>query len=392
MHVLFVDDEPILLRGLARGVQAHQLPWRVSLAESGAEALEILTREPVDAIVTDMRMPGMDGSELLARTAELRPEVVRVVLSGQATRESVLRAVRPMHQYLAKPCEIGRLAAMLNRSVTLRDLLDSPRLRLLVGRLSTLPSPPAVFRELEEELANPDSTSRSVAAIIASDPALAAKILQVVNSAVLGLSRPVSDIARAVSLLGAQTVRSLVLALGVFREFEQCPTAGSEVADIAAHSLRVAEAAAHIADEIAQPQVNSAYTAGLLHQVGRLVLLSSSSSEYARALNDCRGDAGSLATAERAIFGTSHSTIGAYLCALWGLPQEVVEAVAWHREPDRTGRDVTTVAAVAAACLVVNRAACRSDEEIEFRILPWLRALGLEHRIEEWAAESPVVV
>lgn len=115
IKILFVDDEPMVLQGLQRVLRPLRNEWETAFANSGQEALEKLSQEPFDVIVTDMRMPGMDGGQLLTRVKERYPHMVRIILSGQADKTMVMKSVKPAHQYLAKPCDDATLRASLQR-------------------------------------------------------------------------------------------------------------------------------------------------------------------------------------------------------------------------------------------------------------------------------------
>jgi len=356
MNVLFVDDECQVLRGLERALDTADVDWTAYFAESGREALELMGENKIDALVTDMRMPGMDGAELLEHVARQEPNIVRVVLSGQATKDAVYRAVNPMHQYLSKPCDISKLSSTLKKSLALRDMLQSPRLAGLVGRISKLPSTPEVYERLVDELSSEDSTASSIGEIVSKDPAMTAKILQVVNSAVFGLSRTISAPAHAVGILGAETIKALVLSVGVFSEYESLKMPGFCVDSVVAHSLQVAETAARIAraEDAGQDVASAAFTAGLLHDIGKLILAHEAPAEYARVLELAKSGGVSMFESELEIFGASHSAIGAYLFALWGLPQDIVEAVALHHSPQSAGGEFSAATAVAAANLLIK--------------------------------------
>jgi DNA-binding NtrC family response regulator len=101
--ILFVDDEPNVLQGLQRMLRHMRADWDMRFVDSGHAALDAMENERFDAVVTDMRMPGMDGAELLAEVRRRDSGVVRVILSGYSDAESVMRTVGPAHQFLAKP-------------------------------------------------------------------------------------------------------------------------------------------------------------------------------------------------------------------------------------------------------------------------------------------------
>jgi len=143
-RILFVDDEPNVLQGLQRMLRPLRDEWEMTFVSSGAEALQRLAQAPFDVIVSDMRMPNMDGAQLLTEVMQRHPEVIRIVLSGQANQEVVMKAVGPTHQYLAKPCDPESLKALVSQTSALRGLLTDATLKGLVASMKSLPSlPPA---------------------------------------------------------------------------------------------------------------------------------------------------------------------------------------------------------------------------------------------------------
>ncbi|MEO7650489.1 MAG: response regulator, partial [Bryobacteraceae bacterium] len=103
-QLLFVDDEPKVLEGLKRSLRPMREDWNMSFVTSGAEALQTLEQAPFDVIVSDMRMPVMDGAQLLNEVRQRFPQVVRIVLSGQSDKELIYQSIAATHQYLDKPC------------------------------------------------------------------------------------------------------------------------------------------------------------------------------------------------------------------------------------------------------------------------------------------------
>ena len=120
IRVLFVDDEPRVLGGLRRMLRPMRHEWQMEFAQGGPEALDALAEQSFDVIISDMRMPGMDGGELLTEVMRRYPETVRIMLSGQSNKETVLRSVGPTHQYLAKPCDPELLKRVIARAYALR--------------------------------------------------------------------------------------------------------------------------------------------------------------------------------------------------------------------------------------------------------------------------------
>lgn len=332
--LLFVDDMPDTLTLLRESLDPMRQEWDMAFAESGQEALAALKRNPVDVVVSDLVMPGMDGVQLLGEVRKQYPHTVRIAFSGQTGQEASLRSAGVAHQFVAKPFTPAELKALIDRTCALRDLLNSESLRQLVAGIKTLPSLPTVYRELMAEMQSPDPSIKKAARLVAKDMAMATKMLQMVNSAFFGLRSQASNPEQAVLLLGLDTVKSLVLSLQVFAQFEDSQSFFSLDA-LWRHALTASAYARLIAQEehAAPTVVEDAFAAALLHDVGTLVLATNLPEQFAATLAFQQNDGLTEWDAERQVLGATHAEIGAYLLGIWGLSDPLVEAVAFHHTP-----------------------------------------------------------
>lgn len=344
--ILFVDDEPNVLQGLRRMLHGMAGEWDMRFAGGGREALAALEAVPADVVVSDMRMPGMDGAELLAEVRRRRPETIRIILSGYSDEESVLRTVGPAHQYLAKPCSQENLVGMIRRALALRKFLGSPELRRLLAGLNSLPTPPDIYFRLVELMDSPKASPAQVAEIIAKDVAMTAEVLKLTNSAYFALPSHVTQPLQAVRILGFETLKSLILKTGIFRQFQGNARLGPQLEQINRHSLTAAQSARRIADleRLEAPRPEQAFCAGMLCCIGTLVLLDQLPKEFERMKLKVRTGL-TVAQAEREVFGATHAEVGAYLLGLWGFNDPIAEAVAYHHHPsDCTCREMNVLA------------------------------------------------
>jgi HD-like signal output (HDOD) protein/ActR/RegA family two-component response regulator len=349
-RVLFVDDEPRVLQGLKAGLYTRRKEWDMHFAEGGAQAIDLMKHSHFDVLVTDLRMPGVDGTTLVARARTDSPETIRIVLSGYANEEQSQRLVSLAHRYLSKPCESKKLEECIDRCLTTQSLIRSEDLRTQLGSIGTLPPMPSTFAALQRALADQNVDSGKVAAIIQKDPAVSAKLLQVCNSAFFRLPRRVSSVQQAVSYLGLSTVRCMVLSAELFKPGKSL-SPSLDLGQLQKHALSVAGIARFLA--AGTPWVEDAFLSGLLHDVGFLLLGRQFGDKMQHALDAVVGGM-PLTEAEQLYVGVDHGTAGAYLLGLWGLPFEVVETVAHHEAPDRIGHsdfDVLTAVAIAHALL-----------------------------------------
>jgi response regulator RpfG family c-di-GMP phosphodiesterase len=387
-RVLFVDDEPNVLQGLERMLHPLRHEWEMAFVESGAEALDLLARQTFDVVVSDMRMPGMNGAELLSEVRKRCPQTVRIVLSGHSNRDMILQSVDAAHQYLAKPCDAQALKATVMRACALRDILGDPGLKTLVSQLRTLPSLPTLYAQVVEELNSPEASMHRVGAIISKDVGMTAKILQLVNSAFFGLPRHVANPAQAAALLGLETVKALVLSVEVFSQLDLSALPELSMDELLEHSVRAGSAAKAIAQSEKQEAkvVDDAFMAGILHDAGKLILAANSPREYQRALSMAAKRGVALCEAEREVFGATHAEVGAYLMGLWGLPDPIVEALAFHHSPSKSmAQTFTLLTAVHVANALLHEADGEHDGVTRGGVdLNYLAAIGLTDRLPSW--------
>ena len=346
-QILFVDDEPMLLSGLKRSLHAMRQEWEMTFVSGGQEALQAMAEHPYDIIVTDMQMPVMNGAQLLEEVKNKYPQCLRFVLSGQANRDTILKTVNPAHQFLSKPCDSAELKRRLTRALAIRNLLQNEELRELVSKLESLPTLPTLYADLIHELDKDEPSVARIGQLVSEDMALTAKILQLVNSAFFGLSGQVSSATNAVGLLGLDIIKALVLSTHVLSKFQTDLLNVTDVEYLWKHSLTVAGYAKAIAlmEKANQRAVDECFTAGLLHDLGKLILASAMNGKYGEVLSRIREKGTNLVAAEIEVLGCSHAEVAAYLMSLWGLPDNVIEGVAWHYHPSESAKsEFSTVA------------------------------------------------
>jgi HD-like signal output (HDOD) protein/ActR/RegA family two-component response regulator len=349
-RLLFVDDEPRVLQGLKAGLYRRRKDWDMHFAAGGAEAIALMRESHFDVLVTDLRMPGVDGTTLVARARIDSPSTIRVVLSGYADESQSQDLMSLAHRYLNKPCEAIQLEECIDRCLATQALIESQELRIQLGAVGALPPLPSTFAALQRALIDPNIDLRNVSAIIEKDPGVSAKVLQVCNSAFFRLPRRVYSIKQAVSYLGLSTVRSMVLSAELFRPGKPL-SPGLDLGQMQRHALSVAAVARALAADA--PWADDAFLAGLLHDVGFLLLARHLKDPMQRAL-EATAAGMPLAEAEQKYVGVSHGLAGGYLLGLWGLPYEVVEAVANHELPTLVARssfDVLGAITIAQALL-----------------------------------------
>ncbi len=333
-RILFVDDENRVLDGIRRMLYTERDRWEMQFALGGEAALQACEAGSFDVVVSDMRMPGMDGATLLGLIRDRYPNTARIILSGHSEIALATRAVPVAHRFLSKPCDASKLLDTIERVCALQELLCAPEIRNIVGKVGELPSLSVTYMSLTRTVSDPDAPVERVARIIEQDVAMSAKILQLVNSAFFGLAQKVNTLQSAVGYLGMDTIKNLALASEAFRAFVPSKRISQSVYE---SMQRHAQSTAQIAGALPVDKQlrDTVVVSALLHDIGSLILASVMPLEFvstraSAAEKDC-----AVFLAEEQLLGTSHAEIGAYLLGLWGLPNLAVEAIANHHHPDR---------------------------------------------------------
>lgn len=355
ISVLFVDDEPNVLDALRVALRPRRKAWRMLFAGSGQEAMKVLDAEHLDVVVSDLRMPGIDGAQVLKAAQERQPWAARVVLSGFADLETTLRAVPFAHQHLSKPCPVDVITDVVERGSQLVSLLNNEAVRAVAGRVTSLPSLPENFAAMQAAIASGDASAASIARVLERDVAMCAKVLQLVNSAYFGVPRPVHSIEEAVVLLGFNLVRNLALAGEVFRG------GSAELRELELHSMAVAGLARQLAPN--REVGDDACLAGMLHDLGKVVLSTAWPGQCAEDDQRSRETGRPVCEFEQERLGTTHAEVGAYLLGLWGVQPNVIEVVAHHHAPARVGK-------LAPPALIAVAVADALVHEVEGRAIP----------------------
>jgi putative nucleotidyltransferase with HDIG domain len=230
---------------------------------------------------------------------------------------------------------------------------DRVALRRVTEETMTLPTFPIVASRLIEEVARPGATSEEIGRILSLDPALTARTLKLANSDFYGFPRKVGSVDLAVLVLGASTIRDLVLTSSVLQTLGR---AGSALEGLLGHSMACGIAARALAEKAKYPLTGDAYAAGLLHDIGKVVLRQTDPDRFDAVLALCRAQRISVSESERGLFGSDHSEVGGRLAERWGLPADIAEAIACHHRPDAAVRNRTLTALVHIANSLAERA------------------------------------
>lgn len=366
---------------------ADRADWEVLWVSEGGAVPGHLDRGAFDVIAVDQEVPDLDWRGLMGRVAQERPDTVRVLLVSGFDGALMGQCTGLVHQVLSKPVNPEQFRALVSNAIQLGSRLVDGDLRRTVARVECLPSLPRLYRELRDALEDEGIDAKRIGDILQVDIGMTAKILRVVNSALFGLRRAVATPQEAVSFLGVDTIKALVLTHGVF---DQTGTLGCRMVtleDVWNHTLNVAKGARAIAamEGLGREEALEAFTGGMLHDVGILVLAKNFPHRYDRVVLRAEAERVAVVVAEKREFGVTHAEVGAYLLGLWGLSSGILEAVSLHHHPSvlRTRR-MTPLMAIHAADYLCGTKGAHPMFERPTMDMRALEVLGASERLVGW--------
>lgn len=386
-RIFFVDDEQRVVDGLRRMLRAMRDEWEMSFFGSGPAALDGMADLSPDIVVSDMRMPGMNGAEFLEEVRRRHPGTVRLILSGQCDRAAVLDAAGPAHQFLSKPCSAETLRNTIGHIFEVQDQLANAEIRTAVSRLQGLPIPENHLRKLADVFARPQASDAALIKIVHDDFALFSKCLQLVGCGFLGTQLDAIHPREIALAVGADTIRSIALEKSIF------PTlpAGSILETAAGFFQRISRATAETARRIAAEEnaeeriQHLAELGGYLARLGVAVLAAIDPAKYIQIWRLSIHQQIPKMDLEMRFYGVHRSDVGAYLLGLWGVPSQLVDIVRDGPWPRRTAECAfSPLTAVHAACHLVEE----STSELLCPNYPldlsYLEKVGVLSKLDRW--------
>ncbi|MBI9113061.1 response regulator [Maridesulfovibrio ferrireducens] len=387
--ILFVDDNQNMLRGIKAMLHSRRKEWACRFASNGEDAVELIQQESFDAVVSDIRMPGMNGIDFLKIVEKIQPATIRIILSGYTEIQTLLKSTTCAHQFISKPCSSKTLIDTIQRLIKLRHILNNNEISTMVARLNSLPAIPDLYLKICTELEKEEPSLDRVGKFVEKDPGVSATILKVVNSAFFGFYNTISSPSHAVTLLGTEAVKGLVLGVHLLDKIDLSSLAGYSVDKLWTHSLQTGDFAKAIAtlETTDKTFISSCYVAGILHDVGKLIFVTNMENIYKPVLLEVRKMGGPINLNEKDKLGVSHAAIGAYLLGLWGFHENIVSGVFDHHTPENS-EDGLTVALVVHAANTLQHELYYPDSNFIFSPinLEWLEAQSLMERLPEWVA------
>jgi len=386
-RILFVDDRKKEAENLDRIIDFLPDEWEPEIVPDVDRARESLKQNNFDIIVSEIDPGGISGIDFLSETAREYPCLIRYILSSKGDRRQILKGAGWIHQFIAKPCPPKKFNALIENSLALHRMINSRDLQARIAAVGSLPSPPRIYNRLIAELQSEEASVSRIADIIKQDIGITAKLLQVVNSAYFGLSTPANNPLQAVNILGLDTVKSLVMATGLFEQFHESESSEFSLDTIFNNCLAVGTTARLLATALGldAKATDDALLAGMLHDVGKLVMLTSFREELDNSAFMAREKSIPLYRAQKEIIGISDAEIGACLLSLWGLPETVIEAAAYHYTPGKSATAMINVLTCVHLAYAFHRESSsrNSDSSTEHLDTRYLENLGLADQVED---------
>ncbi|MFP4459722.1 MAG: HDOD domain-containing protein [Candidatus Zixiibacteriota bacterium] len=321
-RILFIDDEKNIRKSIKRELFSTEYDFFVAC--SAKEGLEILANEPIDIVVSDIRMPVMNGFELLEIVKTKYPDTDRIILSGFVDEATVMQAIVQglATTYLTKPWETENLLGTLDHILQLRKQLHSDDIMTIVSNIEKLPTLPGIYQNLMQAIGEQKSFTK-ITEIIEQDVSIATKVLQVANSAYYGFKKTTS-LTRAVAILGLSTLRDIVLTNSLIDQLEWTEEQKTELEEIAKHSLIVNRMITeYYKDTYAKILPMEFKSVGITHDIGKIILLQYFYEDYKKIkdiqeqdqpydFHECEIKAG--------FNNRTHAEIGSFFLNKWNLP------------------------------------------------------------------------
>ncbi len=355
-NILFVDDENEVLDGYKRIFFRLKDTMNLFFSLSAENALDIINANKIDILITDLYMPNMDGLELAYKVKNSNPEIIRMLLTGTNDSNKGIHASGAIHQLLAKPIEPKDLIEIVLKAVNLRKEINSSKVVSVINGIGFIPVLPDIVMRIEKELLETEVDLQKISAIISEDTAIVAKVLQLVNSSFVGIKNRIVNINQAVSILGANSIKSLILVIQLFNNSKLTSTQKRFLTKISSHSLRTGVIAKRIATilDLSKSEIEDAFIGGILHDIGKIILIQNFPN-FKMIYDEEYLHIHQFLNEEEKAFGITHCQAGAYLLALWGLPDSIIEAIYYHHHPDKSSFTLDKMTAILQLADIVSK-------------------------------------
>jgi HD-like signal output (HDOD) protein/CheY-like chemotaxis protein len=389
--IYVVDDERLLLDTLVLTLRHMGRDWEVTGFQDPLAALEAVKKDPPGAVLSDQKMTGMQGSELLEKVRLLSPTTLRLIMSGYVSLKN-LTLITSAHQYIAKPFDLERLRDLIRRSFRAQERIFDLGLQEVVISIRAIPSLPQAHHSLLKELEDNQGANETIARLIEDDPGLSIKVLQLANSGLFGSGHLIKDLLEAVNCLGTEIIMSIVLSQSVFQHYETMKHREIDLRQVWAHCWETACFAQYLCRHKKLPREDGevAFLAGLLHEVGRFVLIENFPDQFQAACDRARKSKATLSQSLRETIRATPSQISSYVLELWNLPSAVIDGISFHETPEKSpepGFSITSALHIGKQLASIKFPP--DGFEREAWNMPYLESIGCADEIADWEKVNP---
>jgi len=382
--LLFVGGAEDWFDEQSRAIRNLQPNWLSCHAATGAEALAKWAAGSFDTLILDGK--SADGAKLLKTLEKELSQSICIVRCPTLDRSTSAQWKGSGATLVAEDADADALVANVKRAARIHDWMADIAIKKLISQIRKLPAQPKLHTQVTDELQSANGSMDVVGKLISQEPVMAAKIMQVVNSAFFGMTREISDPTESVMVLGAERIKALILLAGVFSQYSATKCPGFSAEPIWGHSIQVGTFARAIT--LAQTKnarlAEAAFTAGLLHDIGKLVLAANLPEMYETVQRLRISRKITTRLAEMEILGTTHAELGACLLATWGLPLAILEAVACHHEPGRSEQAGFSILAAVHAANIFSQETLSGDAPRDHFDIVYFLQTGLGECRNRW--------
>lgn len=329
-QIVFLETQGQALHRSKASLTGVHADWQILFLADAPAALDLISQREVGVVIANFGADSNECEGFFSSLREREPQIIRIGLLPDQGKQNIVKSIEYAHTCIAADCDASKMGVLIERALHVWGKARSnERLAQLMSNLHTIPTPPALYFDIRDEMESPNGTARSVAAMIAKDPAITAKLFKVANSGFYGGASSNADLDEVITLLGMDLVLALVLSAHLY---DQLPVPGIKLDELWKHSIAVATLAKEIAlhARASHTVITSCVISGLLHDLGQLVFLSNMPESYHTLIRNAGGNEIKLLEMELDKFGVGHPELGALILSLWGLPGDVVKAIANH--------------------------------------------------------------
>lgn len=329
--ILIVDDEEQILKSLVR--LFRRTNYEVLTALDGEKALEIMSKETIDLIISDMRMPKMDGYQLLSLVKERYPKVFRVILSGYAEEKLLFQALQKniAKIYIFKPWENKEIIDVIDQIFEVEEILEGSSFLKEINNIEELPTIKNHYQRLVS-LIDSGAELKEISLEIEKDISIAARVLHLANSAYYNVKT--GSIQKAAAYLGIQNISNIIISTSIIDTLDVDDAFKEKIEMLWKHAFLTNKLLIYIYDKFLCKKLEEAYsTAGLLMNVGMVFMYKCFHKKYFDAITEATNKNLNILDLEKELFNITHQEVGGYLLKWWELPYPIVEAALFHHRP-----------------------------------------------------------